>query len=66
MNLDEALAEHAKKAAALEAAIEEFNAEQGAGRLGLDAVRRHKRLNEDLIALGAAIVAEMDEVLASL
>ncbi|MFN3727368.1 MAG: hypothetical protein ACK4SZ_13825 [Allosphingosinicella sp.] len=64
MNLDQALAD--LEAAAFAAAIEEFNSEQAAGRLGLDAYQRGKRLNQDLTELGAAIAATMDEALNSL
>ncbi len=66
MNLDDAFADHAEKETRLAAAIEEFNAEQAAGRLGLDAYQRMKSLNEELIALGTAIGTKMDQVLASL
>jgi hypothetical protein len=66
MNLDEALAEFETKKAAFAAAIEEFNNEQAAGRLGLNAYQRGKGLNEELAALGAAIAGDIEEVLASL
>ena len=66
MNLDEALAELEKKEAAMGGAIAEFNAEQAAGRLGLDAYLRQKRLTQELTAFVAAIAAKMDEVVASL
>lgn len=66
MNLDDALAELETKNAALASAIQEFNSEHAAGRLGLDAYQRGKRLNEELTALGAGIAKRIDEVLASL
>lgn len=66
MSIDEDLAKMAEKKAAIAAALQEFNAEQAAGRFGLDAYHRHKTLNEELITLGAAIAARMDEALASI
>lgn len=66
MNLDEALAELETKNAALAAAIQEFNTEQAAGRLGLEAYQHCKLLDKEIADLGTAIAGQIDETLASL
>lgn len=66
VNLDELLAEQEKKEAAIASAIDAFNAEQAAGRLGLEPYQRAKSLVAEHDALMATITLRIDEALASL
>ena len=66
MNIDEAYADFQSKEAAHKTALEQCEAEQAAGRTGLDQYRRAKALNEELTALGATLVVNLDQALASL
>ena len=66
MTLDESLVAFQRKEAAFKAALEEFNTAQAAGQMGLEAYRRAKALNEELIALGTTLSTNLDQALASL
>lgn len=66
MNLDVILAELKKKEAAIAAAIEEFNAEQAAGRLGLEPYERAKLLVAQHDGLANGILLKLDDLLKSL
>lgn len=66
MDLDSAFALFQRKEAEVKAALEQCEAEQAAGRIGLEAYRRAKALSEELTALGAALGDRIEKELASL
>ena len=66
MTLNESLVAFQRMEAAFKAGLEEFNTAQAAGQMGLEAYRRAKGLNEELIALGTTLSTNLDQVLASL